>query len=156
MLEILGMLAALAVSLVILTWAWPIGERLGVVDHPDNGRKNHARATPLVGGIAIMIPLLLWSGCAYFWPDLAGGTPVPLAVLVCGGGAALVGFIDDRSPVSATARLLIFMALTVAALAISRQFLPTRFHWGHLVSTPVVPWLSYVLVAIGMTDLSMR
>jgi UDP-GlcNAc:undecaprenyl-phosphate GlcNAc-1-phosphate transferase len=151
LLEIASMLAVLAVCLVILAWAWPIGERLGVVDHPDNGRKNHANATPLVGGIAIMVPLLLWSGAAYFWPDVSGGTPVPLAVLVCGGGAALVGFIDDRSPISATARLLILMLLTVAALAISRQLLPTRFHWGHLVSTPVAPWLAYALVAIGMT-----
>jgi UDP-GlcNAc:undecaprenyl-phosphate GlcNAc-1-phosphate transferase len=151
MLEFLSVLAALLISLVILIWGWPIGEWLDVVDHPDNGRKTHARATPLVGGMAIIAPLLLWSVCGIFWPDLIGGAPIPLAMLVCGGGAALVGFIDDRSSTSPIARLLILVALTAAALAISPQFLPARFRWGHLVSTPVAPWLAYGLVAIGMT-----
>ena len=150
-LEILSIMAVLIVCVAILNRAWPIAERLGVVDYPDNGRKNHARATPLVGGIAMMVPLLVWSGCTYFWPDISGGTPVPLAVLVCGSGAALMGFVDDRSSISATTRLLILMTLTVVALKISPQLLPTRFHWGHLMSTLVAPWLAYVLVAIGMT-----
>jgi len=91
-LEVQSVAVALLISLGILALGWPIGERLGVVDHPDNGRKNHARATPLVGGIAIMVPLLLWSAAGFFWPDLIGGTPIPRAVLICGGGAALVGF----------------------------------------------------------------
>jgi len=151
MLEGLSASGALLIAILVLVYGWPIGHALGVIDHPDNGRKAHARPTPLVGGIAITVPLLIWSGAGYFWPDLVGGTPVPLATLICGGGAALIGFIDDRSPISATARLAILMGLTVAALAISPQLLPSRFHWGHLLSTPVEPWLAYVLVAIGMT-----
>jgi UDP-GlcNAc:undecaprenyl-phosphate GlcNAc-1-phosphate transferase len=149
-LEGVSVLGALLVSLVMLTFGWSIGTRLEVVDHPDNGRKMHARPTPLVGGIAIIVPLLLWAAGGLFWPNMIGGTPIPLAVLVCGGGAALIGFIDDRSSVSPIVRLLILMALTVAALVISPQLLPARFHWSLLASTPVAPWLSYGLVAIGM------
>lgn len=151
MLELASAAAALALSCAILTWSWPLGDWLGVIDHPDNGRKIHARATPLVGGIAITVPVLLWSVVSIYWPDLTGGTPVPLAVLICGAGAALIGFIDDRSTVSPLLRLLILMALTVAALAISPQLLPARFHWSLIGSTPVAPWLAYVLVAIGTT-----
>jgi len=150
-LEVQSVAVALLISLGILALGWPIGERLGVVDHPDNGRKNHARATPLVGGIAIMVPLLLWSAAGFFWPDLIGGTPIPRAVLICGGGAALVGFIDDRSSVSPVVRLSLLLALTVAALWMSPQLLPSRFHWSLMESTPVAPWLAYGLVAIGMT-----
>lgn len=148
-LEVVSILVCVALALVILTFAWPIGAWLQIIDYPDNGRNNYARATPLVGGIAIMVPLLLWSLCTYFRPDLSGGTPVPLAVLVCGGITALLGFIDDRSSISAATRLLAFMMLTAIALKISPQLLPTRFHWGHLMSTPVAPWLAYALVAIG-------
>jgi UDP-GlcNAc:undecaprenyl-phosphate GlcNAc-1-phosphate transferase len=151
MLEIQSVLAVLLVSLGILAFGWPLGEWLGVVDYPDNGRKTHPRATPLVGGIAIMVPLLIWSGGGIFWPDLIGGTPIPAALLICGGGAALVGFIDDRSSVSPFVRLSLLMALTAAALWISPQLLPARFHWSLMTSTPVAPWLAYVLVAIGMT-----
>jgi UDP-N-acetylmuramyl pentapeptide phosphotransferase/UDP-N-acetylglucosamine-1-phosphate transferase len=36
-----------------------MGRALGVIDYPDGGRKSHARPTPMVGGIALMVPLLL-------------------------------------------------------------------------------------------------
>ncbi len=39
--------------------AGPMGRVLGVIDYPDGGRKSHARPTPMVGGIALMLPLLL-------------------------------------------------------------------------------------------------
>ena len=39
--------------------AGPVGRMLGVIDYPDGGRKSHARPTPMVGGIALMLPLLL-------------------------------------------------------------------------------------------------
>jgi UDP-GlcNAc:undecaprenyl-phosphate GlcNAc-1-phosphate transferase len=151
MLELMSALVALLVALLILIFAWPIGDALGVIDHPDNGRKNHARATPLAGGIAIALPVLLWCGAGYFWPELIGGTPAPIATIICGGGAALIGFFDDRSPMSAKARLAILAALTIAALVISPQLLPSHFLWERLVSTPVAPWLAYMLVALGMT-----
>ena len=39
--------------------AGTMGRVLGVIDYPDGGRKSHARPTPMVGGIALMVPLLL-------------------------------------------------------------------------------------------------
>ena len=39
--------------------AGPVGRLLGVIDYPDGGRKSHARPTPMIGGIALMVPLLL-------------------------------------------------------------------------------------------------
>jgi UDP-GlcNAc:undecaprenyl-phosphate GlcNAc-1-phosphate transferase len=73
-----------------------------------------------------------------------------LAELICGGGAALVGFVDDRSPVSPAARLVALLALTLGALVIDPELLPAAFNWGHLPPTPVVPWLCAALVALGM------
>lgn len=149
-LEASSMLAALLVALAILHQGWRIGELLGVVDHPDNGRKNHARATPLVGGIAIMVPLLVWAIAAFFWPALVTHGTVRVAIILCGGAAALIGLLDDRSSISPALRLALLMALTVAALLVSPKLLPAQFHWGDLADTRVTPLLSYVLVAIGM------
>jgi UDP-GlcNAc:undecaprenyl-phosphate GlcNAc-1-phosphate transferase len=149
-LEALSMLAALLVSLAILIPGWWIGERLGVIDHPNNGRKNHARATPLVGGIAIMVPLLVWALAALVWPALVTHGTIRVAIILCGGGAALTGFLDDRSSISPSLRLLTLMALTVVALIVSPPLLPTQFSWGHVAPTHVDAWLSYLLVAIGM------
>lgn len=149
-LEILGVLVALLISLAILFRAQWIGETLGIIDRPDNVRKIHAHATPLVGGLAMMVPLLLSAVASLAWPIVADHARIALAVLVCGGGAALVGLIDDRSSTSPAARLMALLALTVAALVVSPQLLPAQFAWGHLEPTHVSPWLAYVLVAIGM------
>ncbi|HVV64055.1 MAG TPA: MraY family glycosyltransferase [Rhizomicrobium sp.] len=150
-LEGLSLLAALAVALAVLVAAEPLGRLLRVIDHPDDGRKTHAQATPLIGGLAIMLPLILWAVGALVWPRLVDGQSIPAAILVCGGGAALIGFLDDRSSTSPALRLAALLALTVAALIVSPQLLPAKFVWGHLAPTRVAPWLSYILVAIGMT-----
>ncbi len=142
-------LAALAVALLILVLGAPLAARLKVIDRPDQDRKRHLRDTPLVGGIAIMIPLLLWAAVGQFLPG--ANAALATSVLLCGGAAALSGFIDDRVSTPPAIRLASLVALTVAALAINPQLVPSAFHWGHLAPTPVVPWLAFVLVALGMT-----
>jgi UDP-GlcNAc:undecaprenyl-phosphate GlcNAc-1-phosphate transferase len=149
--EIGGVLASLALALALLSAARPLGTWLGVVDHPDALRKLHALPTPLVGGIAMMVPLLIWTALGLVWPALSDGAPIPLAVLVCGGGAALIGFLDDRSPSSPTIRFVALLLLSALALFLSPQLLPAQFHWGHLAPSPVAPWTSVILVAIGTT-----
>jgi UDP-GlcNAc:undecaprenyl-phosphate GlcNAc-1-phosphate transferase len=150
LLELTGIGLSLIVSIAILSFAEPIGRALRVMDRPDNVRKIHARPTPLVGGLAIAVPLLLWSLAGIIWPVLAEGGKVPLAGIVCGTGAALLGFFDDRRPLSPTLRLVTLLVLTVLALLINDKLVPAQFHWGHLSSTPVTPWLAYALVAVGM------
>ena len=48
----LGLFGALVIALLILTNANIIGERLGIMDHPDTVRKRHAQPTPLEIGRA--------------------------------------------------------------------------------------------------------
>jgi len=148
--EIAGAVGALALSLAILVNAEPIGRRLGVIDYPDNRRKLHARATPLIGGIAMIVPLLVWSMLGYFWPVFAEGGRVPLSVLICGGAAALIGFLDDRTPASAVARLAALLVLTYVAMLLEPKLVPAQFNWGHLAPSRTAPWLAEILVAIGM------
>src|SRR5690349_24934266 len=50
---------ALIIELLILCRAPDIAKVLNVVDHPDSVRKRHVRATPLVGGLAIMTSAVL-------------------------------------------------------------------------------------------------
>ncbi len=148
--ELVGAAAALLIALVILLNAEKIGHALGVIDHPDDERKTHARATPLVGGIAMMVPMILWSLAGFAVPAVTQNGYVPLSGVICGSAAALLGFLDDRHPLSPLLRLFTLLALTVLALRIDPRLLPSAFHWNATVSTPVAPWLSYALVAIGM------
>jgi len=148
--EIAGALGALVLSLAILVNAEPLGRWLGVIDYPYNKRKLHTRATPLIGGIAIIVPLLIWSVIGYFWPVFAEGGRVPLSVLICGGIAALIGFLDDRSPASPVVRLAALLVLTYVAMLLEPQLVPAQFNWGHVAPSRAAPWLAEILVAIGM------
>jgi UDP-GlcNAc:undecaprenyl-phosphate GlcNAc-1-phosphate transferase len=149
-LELTGIGLSLIVSLAILSFAGLLGRLLGVMDQPDNVRKIHARPTPLIGGLAITTPLLLWSLAGIIWPVLAQHATVSVVGIVCGGGATLLGFLDDRRSLSPTLRLVTLLALTILALQINDRLVPAQFNWDHVTSTPVRPWLAYVLVAIGM------
>ncbi len=80
-----------AISLIVGLNARAIGMRLGVIDYPLRGHKTHKEPTPLVGGIAVALPLLTY--CMLFWwthPESFGHAALAFAI----GGAFLLGFID--------------------------------------------------------------
>lgn len=90
-----------------------LGRRLGVVDVPDGFRKTHAHPTPLIGGCAVLLPMLatllglaLVSGVAPLLLTLAGTT----------AGALLLGLADDRRHISPLLRLAVSAALAGLAM----------------------------------------
>lgn len=117
-------LLAVALSFLCAWWvgrhAGYLGRRFGLLDFPDplGGRKRHREPTPLVGGGAIALPLVLISaGCS------AAATRVSPSVAAHLGGFTLatccmylIGLADDRLGLSPRARLL--LATLVFALLI--------------------------------------
>ncbi len=145
-----GMLfGALIASLVILFHAPQIAEKLGIMDHPDLFRKRHPQVTPLVGGLAIMVPLLLWGAGTLFWSHYANERLVVVIVL-CGAGATLVGYADDQSSTSPSSRLASLLLLTAIALALDPNLLPARLNWGSFKPLSLAPWAGYILMALSM------
>ncbi|MEI9889042.1 MAG: MraY family glycosyltransferase [Rhizomicrobium sp.] len=140
---------ALIVSLLILINARTIGEKLGVMDHPDAVRKKHTQITPLVGGLAIMVPVVLWAAASMLWIGSLDHRLLQ-AVLLCGGGATLVGYADDQSSTSPSSRLLSLFLLSAIALVIDPALMPTQLGWENFAPTAIPPWFAYVLVALGM------
>ena len=83
--------------------ARPIGHMLKVLDVPKrNGRKTHRRVTPLVGGLAVMVPFIVLAcvETALFGTSLYFGLLV-LAVVFLG-----MGFFDDRGHLAPSLRLI--------------------------------------------------
>lgn len=86
---------------------------LGLIDHPDQVRKRHLGAIPLVGGPAIMLALIVG-----ILID-TGGMLHPWTALACTALAAtLIGVFDDCHDVSALGRLLGQILLAGAAVTI--------------------------------------
>lgn len=140
---------ALVAEFLILAHAQRIGSALGVMDHPDHIRKRHPHATPLVGGLAIMAVLLIWT-TAMFILGKANNDRLAQAILLCGAGATILGHSDDQSSTSPSSRLLSLFLLTMIALVIAPTLLPTRLVLGFAPPLSLIPWVAYVLITIAM------
>ena len=101
--------AALAVALS----ANRLGRLLGVIDRPDSIRKTHLHDTPLVGGIAIVVPLV--AAAVYFGLN-TDFTPFYGTFAAVVAGLLVLGFFDDRKHRRPSWRLAISAALCLAGL----------------------------------------
>jgi UDP-GlcNAc:undecaprenyl-phosphate GlcNAc-1-phosphate transferase len=75
----------------------------------------------MVGGIAIMVPLCLWCIVQYF--RVGDGNGLYSAIVICGGGLAVIGFMDDQQTISAGARLILLALLSSVALRLDPALL---------------------------------
>ena len=130
--------------------AGPVGRWLGVIDYPDGGRKSHARPTPMVGGIALMVPLLL---VALAEASRQPSDIFPMLLLV-GGGFLLLGWYDDRHHVPPAVRLLISTALFGTVILLQPGLALTSLDFGGLVVIPlwVVAFPFTVLCLVGLQN----
>lgn len=118
MLTIAAALATLAFAILIGLKADLIGERFGLMDKPDGERKLHARATPLVGGSAVAVPVV---GAAFLM-QLATDASAPLVSAHLGWYAFtvfamfLVGVTDDRTGLRPSTRLALCGAVLLGVL----------------------------------------
>jgi UDP-GlcNAc:undecaprenyl-phosphate GlcNAc-1-phosphate transferase len=120
------------------SFAGPIGRFLGVIDYPDGGRKSHARPTPMIGGVALMVPLLLIALAAI------GGGDVPLRVyaslVVAGLGFLVLGLYDDRQHTPPGARLLVATGLFGAVILLQPGLMLTSIDLG-IVEVAMPHWV---------------
>ena len=137
-----------AVSLFLCLLAHPIGRLLGILDTPDGERKTHSQATPLVGGIAIMVPVVTMCGV------LAVATPMAPLYATLGVTAAaflLVGLIDDRGQIRPLYRLLLSTILCLGAVlavpALGVDFLLFSFD-PHLIAPGAWLMLGFSLLCL--------
>ena len=106
------------IALVVGLNAMRIGQALRLLDFPDpaGGRKLHAKVTPLVGGVAILLAALV-SGVLLLPDAEPGRRAMLLWFLFTVSGLFLVGAMDDRFGLGARTRLAIASAFLLAAIA---------------------------------------
>jgi UDP-GlcNAc:undecaprenyl-phosphate GlcNAc-1-phosphate transferase len=140
------------ISLMVGLFALVLGTRFKVMDYPGRLHKTHDSPTPLVGGFAIALPLLvycvlnLWKG-----PE----SQLYAALMVAVSGAFFMGFFDDRRQLPSLFRLLYGAALALTGIAILPALIVPNFDFTFL-SEPL--WLApfaiafSVLVIVGMMN----
>lgn len=108
-------------TLLLCVSAPTIAGVLGVVDHPDGRRKKHAAPTPLVGGLAIVAPFVVY--CVALALDDTGNRLYP-ALAVTAAAFFALGLADDQHDVKPKYRLALATAIALVVLNIApEQFL---------------------------------
>jgi UDP-GlcNAc:undecaprenyl-phosphate/decaprenyl-phosphate GlcNAc-1-phosphate transferase len=138
--------------------AGPLGRILGVIDYPDGGRHGHARPTPLVGGIALMVPLVLVALAESVWYGPSGS--IFLILAIGGLGFLLLGWYDDRDHVPPLVRLLISASLCGALVLLQPDLIlaqidlaPDQVFRLGLIAVPItIVCLVGLQNAINMAD----
>lgn len=113
-----------AIDLVFLcgvTWllcasAPTIAGVLGVVDHPDGRRKKHATPTPLIGGLAIVAPFVVY--CVTLSLDDVGNRLYP-ALAVTASAFFALGLADDQHDIQPKYRLALATVIALVVLNIA-------------------------------------
>lgn len=128
--------AASAALAALACWAairW--APRLGLVDRPGSeAHKQHARATPYGGGLAMALAVAAGLALAALWP-LPGALPWP--ILAGAAACVLIGAWDDARPLGPSAKL---AAVAVAAAAVVQAAdLPVDFLRR---ADPALAWLA--------------
>lgn len=123
---VVGILAG-TLSLVASYWVTTMARKTGMIVQPGE-RQSHVVATPTGGGLGIIFSLLLTALClqpllplpGFWWQGV-----LPGVVLL-----AIVGWQDDREPVSALLRLAIQLTVSLWLLGfVSLQFLSVETGW---------------------------
>lgn len=86
-----------------------VAHRLNIVDHP-GGRKQHAKPTPTVGGLAMFVAVLL---ALLLGDGLAGDVAV---LLGCAAALVMLGVLDDKHGLSVRLRMMIQVFLVVVVI----------------------------------------
>lgn len=149
--EVVALAALLFTLVVCLNGRW-LGQRLSVMDIPDDDRKRHDAPTPLVGGIAILTALMIWQlGELYLFP--IGDSAVEKVLLLCGAGAAAMGFIDDQTPTYPVVRLLSLLIFVGIAFTIDPTLIASGLNWTSTITTAMPNWGYLLLMSISVIGL---
>lgn len=136
---------AVVVTVVLALFADRVAQRLGVLDHP-SAIKLHARATPLMGGVALGLVLapLLPVFMVLFEPEGLGNRA--LSVIVVGTVfITAIGILDDRHNLTAWLRFALAIAVFALAMAIEPRIVIDRIRITGMGSSVTMAWpLAYL------------
>jgi UDP-GlcNAc:undecaprenyl-phosphate GlcNAc-1-phosphate transferase len=114
-----GSLAATIATILICGRSAELGALTKLIDRPNSGRKLHLRDTPIVGGLAVMVPTLLLS-LAYVLTFPA--EPFLLAATFAASVILAIGVLDDRLDLSPAWRFTALFYVVFVAFSVEPQF----------------------------------
>ncbi len=119
-------LLGLGIALLVGVYAMSISTALDLLDHPDGGRKLHARATPLVGGIAVAGATVAGAMLVF----LQTGDPQLVCLAIAVAAMFIIGIVDDRRHLPPLFRLVVAVVALGIVVAIAPGFQLTMLQFS--------------------------
>lgn len=134
------------ITVLAIMWLLPLARRYGWVDHPDGGRKDHAEPTPVIGGFAVYLGMIVTTLV------FLGEQTVPRSFVLGVSLLAVVGTLDDRFNLNWRVRLL--TQITAALILIQIGGIRAE-HLGPVFGLPDVEfgWLGLPISVVGIVGL---
>ncbi len=160
----LGLLVSLFAALALVPVVRQLALRAGWVDAPDGDRKQHAEATPNVGGLAIVgavcVGLVVMAVAKLGLPgDLVSALTLPSPLVLLGALAiAAVGFVDDLYEMTHKAKFVAQLGVTALAFfgGARVQVFDTYLGDGSLALTIsvvlTIVWMVGMMNAVNLID----
>lgn len=131
-------------------WATPLARnaalRYNIVDAPDGCLKDHAQATPYLGGIVVYISFLLTLSCTFGFNERVLGLTLAGSVLV------IVGLFDDMQAITPKAKflgqLIAILVLIKSGIRLELIAIPA---WLNVPLT--VLWVAGIINAVNIIDI---
>jgi UDP-GlcNAc:undecaprenyl-phosphate GlcNAc-1-phosphate transferase len=154
--------AALAFALVPVVRRLALRER--VVDAPTDERRVHTRATPLLGGVAMLVALLTATVVFVEWDRVAGLALLNqrqlLITLLCAFAICMLGAIDDVQELSWKPKLLGQVGIATVVVVAPAFFVPPPLRVEHaplvvnMLDLPFVrPFELPLVIGVGLVVL---
>lgn len=144
-------LAAVTAGVFCLT-ADLIARRFKLYDLPDGIRKIHVNKTPLVGGIAVIFPMLLMAG----WLAISGDyLPLYVTIVLTVGLSLMLGLFDDRRHIRPHWRLVVSLVLAACVFVLTPALEITFFRFSFVKSAIFlggVGWIFSIVCLIGLQN----
>jgi UDP-GlcNAc:undecaprenyl-phosphate GlcNAc-1-phosphate transferase len=132
-----------------------VAERIGAVDHPDTERRVHVRATPRLGGLAIIFgfgfPLLLLAGNSHAAQLVSKNIAYLCAVLAAGSLIVGLGVYDDLIGANAPKKFAVQLAAAIVLVSFGFRFEIVSFG-SHVINLGFVSGLVSVIWIIGVIN----
>jgi UDP-GlcNAc:undecaprenyl-phosphate GlcNAc-1-phosphate transferase len=125
-----------------------LANRWGVFDHPDMERKVQDHPIPKLGGLAVALVFIFGTVVTVLLSGRSELLPPALGILLPALGAALLGFVDDRSHVNPNIRLLV-----QALLASVVWFTGTRLDFTGVATIDFVIFILWVMAIVNGINL---
>ena len=153
-------LTTTGLSAVLTVAARLAGNRAGLLDVPDDGRKQHAIPVPALGGIAVFAAFAIVFAFRYasnteFANSLSDSTT---ALLATAAGVWVLGIIDDIWPVRAKIKLVVQIIAAVAYVVTVQPIDALHIADGFEISSDIVVgvfcvfWLVACCNAVNLLD----